>query len=185
MTEAQLHELVDRARGGDDRAWEEIVERFRGLVAAITRGFRLSSSDAADVAQTTWLRLFESIHRVRDPERLAAWIGTTARRECLRVLRSASRELPTDQVDRGEPTPCYEIPGQQLLSAEPAAAVRTAVAGLPDRHRRLLAALFTTPRPSYATVAERLDMPVGSIGPTRQRAVERLQRDPRVLALAS
>lgn len=182
--EAQLQELVRRARGGDDRAWEELVERFRGLVAAITRGFRLSPSDAADVSQTTWLRLFESIDRVREPERLAAWIGTTVRRECLRVLRAAARELPTDQVERGEVSPSFDVPGQQLLATEARATVQDAVAGLSDRHRRLLTALFAAPRPSYARVADQLDMPVGSIGPTRQRAVERLQRDPRVLALA-
>ena len=184
MVEGQVHELVRRARSGDDRAWEELIERFRGLVAAITRGFRLSPSDAADVAQTTWLRLFESIDRVREPERLASWIGTTVRRECLRVVRMAGRELLTDEIDRAEPSPSYDAPGQQLLSAEARATVLDAVAGLPDRHRRLLTALFTTPCPSYAAVADELDMPVGSIGPTRQRAVERLQRNPRVLALA-
>lgn len=183
--EGQLQELVRRARCGDDRAWEELVERFRGLVAAITRGFRLSPTDAADVAQTTWLRLFESIDRVREPERLASWIGTTVRRECLRVVRSAARELPTDQVDRVEASPAYDQPGQQLLSAEVRDVVQGAVADLPEQHRRLLTVLFTTPRPSYAAVADELDMPVGSIGPTRQRAVQRLQRNPRVLALAS
>lgn len=85
---AELVDLVDRARAGDARAWEELVARFRRLVAVITRSFRLGTDDAADVTPTTWLRLFESIDRVREPDGLAAWITTTARRECLRVRRS-------------------------------------------------------------------------------------------------
>lgn len=182
--DGELVDLVRRARAGDDDAWEELVDRFRGLIAAITRSFRLAPGDAADVAQTTWLRLFESIDRVREPDRLAAWIGTTARRECLRLLRLSAREQPTEEPVRDEETPTFAAPGRELITAEERAVLWSAVHALPDRHRRLMSVLLATPTPSYATVAAALDMPVGSIGPTRIRALERLRRDPHVLALA-
>lgn len=183
-TEHELAGLVGRARSGDSAAWEELVSRFRGLVAAVTRSFRLAPDDAADVVQQTWLRLLESIDRVREPERLAAWIATTARRECLRLLRTAGRELVSDQVD-GPDTGVFPAPWQGLIDAQERTAVWDAVRALPERHRRLLTVLLGTSRPSYVAVAERLDMPVGSIGPTRMRAIERLRRDPQLAALAS
>lgn len=185
-TGADLVELVRRARNGDTAAWEQLITRFRGLVMAIARSFRLAQDDAADVVQQTWLRLFESIDRVREPERLAAWIGTTARRECLRLLRTSGREQPTDDLDRRADLPqAFPAPGQELISAQERAALWTAVRELPDRHVRLMTMLMETGRPSYDTVAEVLDMPIGSIGPTRMRAIERLRRDPHLMALAS
>lgn len=180
---AELVDLVDRARAGDARAWEELVARFRRLVAVITRSFRLGTDDAADVTQTTWLRLFESIDRVREPDSLAAWITTTARRECLRVRRSRTRELPCDEMEQHE-SRSFAAPGREIIRDEHRATLRAAVHGLPDRHRRLMATLLASPTPSYADVAVALDMPVGSIGPTRGRAIELLRRDPGILALA-
>lgn len=184
--EHEMTVLVSRARSGDRDAWEDLVRRFRGLVVAVTRSFRLAPEDAADVVQQTWLRLFESIDRVREPERLAAWIATTARRECLRLLRVGGREDPTEDIERhGDGTGQFPAPGQELISAQERSMVQAAVQALPDRHRRLMTVLMATTRPSYMAVAETLDMPVGSIGPTRMRAIERLRRDPQVLALAS
>ena len=184
--ELEVTALVSRARSGDREAWEALVGRFRGLVVAVTRSFRLAPEDAADAVQQTWLRLFESIDRVREPERLAAWIATTARRECLRLLRVGGREDPTDDIERHrDPTGRFPDPGQELISAQERSTVRAAVLALPDRHRRLMTVLMATTQPSYSTVAEALEMPVGSIGPTRMRAIERLRRDPHVLALAS
>jgi len=183
--EHEVATLVGRARSGDRDAWEELVERFRGLVIAVTRSFRLAPDDAADVVQQTWLRLFESIDRVREPEKLASWIGTTARRECLRLLRKGGRERPTDDIDRHDDgSPAFPAPGQELLTAQEHRALWTAVQSLPDRHRRLMTVLMASTRPSYGSVAQALEMPVGSIGPTRMRAIERLRRDPQLMALA-
>lgn len=177
--------LVGRARAGETDAWEELVVRFRALVMKIARSFRLAPEDASDVAQMTWLRLLESIDRIREPERLAGWIATTARRECLRVLRTSARELPTEDIDRGEASHSYDAPGHELLGAELRSTVRTAVHALPDGPRELMQVLLTSPPPSYETISGTLDMPVGSIGPTRGRAINRLRRDPEILALAS
>lgn len=180
---ADVADLVAQARAGEREAWDELVARFEGLITAIARSFRLHADDAADVTQTTWLRLFESIDRVREPERLAGWIATTARRECLRVLRRAGRERPTDQLDRPDDTPAFATPGQELMAAQERDTLRAAVRALSARHRRLMAALMTSPRPSYDQVANAIDMPVGSIGPTRMRAIDQLRRDPQLMAL--
>lgn len=183
--DSDLAELVQRARDGEASAWEELVPRFRGLVAAISRSFSLTGADAEDVAQTTWLRLYESIGSIRQPERLAAWIGTTARRECLRLLRTAARELPAESLEGTEDSHSFAAPDQVVLATEELATVRAAVHALPDRHRRLIGVLASAPTPSYSAVAESLDMPIGSIGPTRGRAIDRLRRAPEILALAS
>lgn len=181
----ELVSLVHRARDGDTGAWEELIRRFRGLIAAITRSFRLSPDDAADVAQTTWLRLFESIDRVRQPERLKAWIGTTARRECLRIVRMAGRERCTADLDGEQESRDFAVPGHELLGAEEREAVRAAMDTLSEQHRHLLRVLLASPTPPYANAAHQLEMPMGSIGPTRGRAIRHLRRDPRIHALAS
>jgi RNA polymerase sigma factor (sigma-70 family) len=181
--DAQVANLVMQARAGERDAWEELVTRFDGLIVTIARSFRLNCDDVADVAQTTWLRVFESIDRIRQPERIGAWIATTARRECLRLLRRAGRERPTDDVDIDEGTPAFAAPGEDLIDAEERAAVGSAMAGLSDRHRRLMGLLMAHSRPSYAKVARTMDMPVGSIGPTRMRAIDRLRDDPHVIAI--
>src|SRR3954463_10271046 len=86
-------ELVRAAAGGDARAWERLVDAYVGLIWAIARNHRLGMSDAADVSQTTWWRLIEQIDRRHDPSRVGAWLATTARRECLRVLGRANRNV--------------------------------------------------------------------------------------------
>src|SRR5438034_5099746 len=96
---ATLEDLVRGAAAGDQAAWNELVERFQGLVWATSRSYRLSRADAADVAQTTWLRLVEHLDRIHDPERLGAWLATTARRECLRHIRLHGREQLSDETD--------------------------------------------------------------------------------------
>ena len=91
-----LEELVREAARGDQAAWATIVDRFQGLVWATARAHRLSGADAADAAQTTWLRVVENLDRIREPERLGAWIATTARHECLRLIRLSARVVPTE-----------------------------------------------------------------------------------------
>src|SRR6478736_6202280 len=87
------------AAAGDQAAWEAIVDRFSGLVWATARAHRLSRDDASDVAQTTWLRLVEYLDRIREPDKLGAWLATTARHESLRMIRHSTREQPTDEPD--------------------------------------------------------------------------------------
>jgi RNA polymerase sigma factor (sigma-70 family) len=180
-----LVELVRRARAGDDGAWALLVNRFRGLLASIARSYRLANSDVEDVVQNTWLRLYESIDRLRQPESLPGWLTTTARRESMRLLRMSKREAPSDEMAAYTDTSGrVPAPGDELLHDEEHAVLWAAVQDLPRSHRRLLTTLMTAPSPAYVDVARELDMPVGSIGPTRARGIDRLRRDPQVAALA-
>src|ERR1700675_1391580 len=87
-------DLVRSAGAGASDAWNELVNRFAGMVWSVARRHRLNASDAADVSQTTWLRLVEHLNRIEHPERVGGWLATTARRESLRVLRLADRQVP-------------------------------------------------------------------------------------------
>lgn len=168
--------LVERVRDGDAEAWDSLVDAYAGLVWGIARNHRLSQGDAADVSQTTWLRLVENVERIEDPCRVGAWLATTARRECLRVLRLSGRTVLVDderELDRGDPE---EAPvDTRMLRAEEAATVQAAFAQLPERCRRLLALLMVDDAPSYEKVSAALAMPIGSIGPTRGRCLEKLR----------
>jgi RNA polymerase sigma factor (sigma-70 family) len=173
---------VRAAAAGDPGAWHELVERYGGLVWAVTRAHRLSGADAADVVQTTWLRLVEHLERLKTPAAVGGWLATTARRECLHVLRQAARCQPRDAV----PEPVAEESadaGAPLLIAERDATVRQAFSRLPARDRALLGLLTAEPRPSYDEIGSTLGMPIGSIGPTRARALERLRRQVEDLGL--
>jgi RNA polymerase sigma factor (sigma-70 family) len=172
--ELTVTDLVSAAAGGDGRAWGEIVARYGDLVRATVAGFRLQQADAADAVQNTWLRAVERIGTVRDPERLGGWLTTTAARECLAVLRRSKRELPVDafidQVAWTGPTP-----ETRVLREERDRAVDAAVAQLPTRRRQLVDAIFRGADADYAQVSEATGMPVGSIGPTRGRALVELR----------
>lgn len=165
---------VLRAAGGDQAAWDEIVASFSGLIWSIAGTHRLGPTDAAEIAQTTWMRLVENLGAIREPDRLGGWIATTARRECLRLVRLRGREIVVDDeaafdVGIGEPTP-----EERLLDRERDRILWRAFARLPERCRTLLR-LVVISAPPYAEVAAALDMPVGSIGPTRGRCLKRLR----------
>jgi len=165
---------VRRAATGEAEAWSEIVEEFEGMLRAVARRHRLRDADVADVAQTTWLRLAENLNRLQDPSRVGAWLVTTARRECLRTIRASARELP----DAEPPEPARPDPRPvegSLLAAERDAALWSAFRRLPERDQTLLQMLVADPQPSYEEIGAALEMPIGSIGPTRGRALARLR----------
>jgi RNA polymerase sigma factor (sigma-70 family) len=182
-TDAQR--LVAAAASGDAAAWRVLVEQFSGLVWSITRAHRLPDADAADVFQTTWLRLAEHIGRIESPERIGAWLATAARRECLQTIRASARTVPTGDDHRldtasgtASPTEDAVIEAEQeRLDAKTAEALWQALERLPDRCRHLLRILMASPPPSYADVAAALGVPVGSIGPTRARCLRRLRAE--------
>lgn len=167
--------LVERAARGDADAWDTLVERFSGLVWSIARGYGLDAADAADVSQTCWLRLAENLDRLRDPERVGAWLATTARRESLVVVKKGRRQVPSGVLFDDEAV--GDDPGldSALLRDERAAALSHAFRGLPSLCRTLLRVLLSDPAPSYAEVSDNLDMPIGSIGPRRARCLDRLR----------
>lgn len=170
-------ELVIRVRDGDDpAAWAALTARYTGLLWAIARGHGLSPADAEDVVQTTWLRLVERIDGLREPARVGAWLATVARRESLQAARGRHRE-PAATLDLDDAPPPFPEPGPEEISAqrERLRAVVDAFHSLPGRCRRLLRVLAAGSF-GYAEVAAALEMPVGSIGPTRARCLAALDR---------
>ena len=175
MSPVEVVELVRSARAGEPGAWESLVNRFAGIVWAAARGHRLSDADAADVFQTTWMRLLEHLDDLRNPEALGGWLATTARNECLRVLRQQARVVPTED-DRLPQDSVPSMADARLLAEERDAALWRAFGKLSARCQALLRMLCAEPPPSYVDVACALAMPVGSIGPTRSRCLASLRR---------
>jgi RNA polymerase sigma factor (sigma-70 family) len=169
-------QLVRHAAEGDRSAWERLVEQYSRLIWAITRDFKLFESDAADVAQVTWLRLLEHIDRIEHPDRVGSWLAATARNECLRHLAARKRVVLTedDVAFEGAAGPMPAV-DERLLAAERAQSVREALACLPWRWQQMLELLMADPPASYAEISDQLGLPVGSIGPTRRRCLARLR----------
>jgi RNA polymerase sigma factor (sigma-70 family) len=174
--ELDTRELMARVHAGSSDAWTSLTDRYTGLLWSLARGMRLSEADAADAVQTTWLRLVENLDALRDSARVGGWLVTTMRRECLAVLRRGARTSLLSAahgwealVDDGDP------PEELLLRSERDAALWRAFVRLRPACQMLLRLLISEPSPSYAEVAAALDTPVGSIGPSRQRCLNRLR----------
>jgi RNA polymerase sigma factor (sigma-70 family) len=171
----EAQELLSRVVAGDERAWKELVDRYAGLVWSVARSFRLPSASTDDVVQTVWLRLAEHCGRIREPDRLASWLATTTRNEALRVIRGNMRLLPQAAVTESAEltTPSVE---ERVSDGVTLNAVLGAFAQLSADDQQLLRLLCTVPPLDYQTIAEMLGRPIGSIGPTRARCLERLKR---------
>ncbi|MFC4942977.1 RNA polymerase sigma factor [Pseudonocardia sp. GCM10023141] len=169
--------LLQAAATGDAQAWSTIVEQHERMLWSIARSYRLSTSDAGDAVQATWLRLVENLDRITAPESLGAWLATTLRRECLRQLRVARRlrsDIDVEALDVADPDP--DPHAVRLLTDERNAALWRALASLRPRDQQLLRMLMANPTPCYAAVARALGMPIGSIGPARRRALDLLRQ---------
>jgi len=173
-TSQTIAELVEAARGGDQRAWTELMRRYGSLVRAVVARYRLQEADTADAVQSTWLRAIEQLGALRDPERLGAWLTTTAGRECLALIRRSRRERPDDVAVSGRLLPA-DGPEPVVLAAELNRAVVAAVTELDPWRRQLVQELFYLPDRDYVRVSRSMGMPVGSIGPTRGRALRTLR----------
>ena len=181
----EVIDLVTSARNGDVRAWDALVERYSPLIWSICRRYRLDRADADDVGQSVWLHLVNQLGKIREPAALAGWLATTTRRECGRLVRAAQgphatvcaldvETMADEQADAAE---------QEVLAAERHAALREAFTHLSLDCQRLVAMLTADPPVPYAEISARLAMPVGSIGPTRSRCLDRIRRYPAIAAL--
>jgi RNA polymerase sigma factor (sigma-70 family) len=177
-------DLVTRARTGDKQAWDTLVERYAPLIWRICCRYRLGA-DAEDISQSVWLRLVGQLDKIRDPAALPGWLATTTRRECLRLLGAARRPLT-----EGNAVDAVAIPDEQartaeeeLLAAERHAALREAFRDLPPGDQQLMLMLIEDPPVRYAEISTRLGIPMGSIGPTRRRCLDKLRRHPAIGAL--
>jgi RNA polymerase sigma factor (sigma-70 family) len=178
--------IVTSARGGDKAAWDELVERYAPLVWSICRRYGLSRPDADDVGGSVWLRLIEHLPDLREPAALPGWLVTTTRRECMRVLRINQRQQRLeDAVDPEETADTALTVDEEVLVEERNLALRLAFGQLPEACRNLLAMLVQDPPVPYGEISARLRMPVGSIGPNRQRCLARLRRCPLLAAFVN
>ena len=170
-------EWLAGAVAGDRTAWDALVDRYAGMLWSIARAHRLGDHDAGDVIQTTWLRLLDNLERIDDPDRIGGWLATTARRECLHVLRRTKREPALDVIELLAPVSSRDDPDVDVgvLRDERDSLLWTVFDTLSDACRRLLRVMIADPAPSYAEISEALDMPIGSIGPTRQSCLAALR----------
>jgi RNA polymerase sigma factor (sigma-70 family) len=172
--EALSHgELLIRAANGERGAWDALVDRFGHMVWSVARGFRLDDASAKDVSQTVWLKLIENIDSIHDPERLPGWLATTCRREALRVSRGQDRDVPTEfEYDVEDPSPSLE---ETLIDDEDHRFVVEAFKSLDDVCQQLLRLMVIEPVLSYEEISEVTGRPIGSLGPTRARCLDKLR----------
>jgi RNA polymerase sigma factor (sigma-70 family) len=172
-----LGELLRLAAMNDWAAWHEMVKRFGHLImhTAVTTG--LNSSDAADAAQLTWLRLYQHIHEIREPEHLPSWLAVTARREALRIALGGKRYVlcAEPDMDYGNYR-SWAVTDVYPSESDYSPVVEDALRNLPARYEQLLRLLVSEGCPSYLEVARKMGIPIGSIGPMRMRALQMLRQ---------
>jgi RNA polymerase sigma factor (sigma-70 family) len=173
-TDRELASLMEAVRANDNNAWADLMRRFERMMRSVARSYRLNEADVDDVLQTVWLRLHEHLDRLRNPNAVAGWLATTTRRESLRLLQMRTREQLTDDAELLESVD-LDRPDAKLLAAERNDVLQRALETLPAHQRRLMVLLVTAPA-DYRQISATLDMPIGSIGPTRARSLTRLGR---------
>jgi RNA polymerase sigma factor (sigma-70 family) len=170
--------LLRLATAGDHSAWNALVERFGGLLWSISRSYGLSPADAADVFQLTWLRLLEHLDAIEEPDRLAGWLATTCRRECLALLRRNKRTQPSDDDVLARLAEPVEGADEPVILSDRDATLWRAFGRLQQRCQEILRVLLlaSDDRVSYEWAATVLGVPIGSLGPTRARCLEKLRK---------
>ena len=176
-------QLLLACRRGDDAAWQAIVNRYQRLIFAIPRRAGLDVDRSADVFQDVFVTLFEKLNDIDQPDRLQAWLVTTARRKTWRTIeREKGAHSVSDSGDEaGDELAALPdgapLPDEVLLGLEEQHRVRTAVRALDERCQKLIILLFYSAEPpAYAQIASELGTSAGSIGPTRARCLEKLLR---------
>jgi RNA polymerase sigma factor (sigma-70 family) len=180
-------ELLGAARKGDEAAWEQIITRYQPLVNSISRRHRLAPYDANDVSQHVWMQLVSHIDRLREPRALAGWISATTTHRCYEVLRTHKRSVSVDPLATGSfdlvDSTARKIDSESvcgvdddLLRAERRRAIRLGLVELTGTQQQLLLLLVADPPVPYCEISRRLNLPIGSIGPTRARLLKKLQR---------
>ena len=172
MAERTTPDLVGAAAAGDPGAWRELVARYGNVVWSVARAHRLSEADAADVAQATWLNFAQGLAHVREPDRVAGWLATTARRESLRVLAVRRRET----VELADFESTVDGPETLAVRGDTERALWRALHRLPVRCVELLRLLAFSPDLTYAQAARALGIRATSVGRTRGRCLEVLRR---------
>jgi RNA polymerase sigma factor (sigma-70 family) len=170
-------ELLRRCRQGEESAWEEVVANYGRLVYSVPLNFGLSSDDAADIFQQTFVTLVEHLGRLRPDSNLGAWLATVARRHALHRLRKRKREQVGADGDISESSQFLGmIAADTSIDWEQLQSINYGLNQIGRRCRDLLIALYFDPQePSYEEIAGHMKIAVGSVGPTRGRCLERLK----------
>jgi RNA polymerase sigma factor (sigma-70 family) len=166
-----------RWRTGEDAALDELVALMSPVLWHVVRATGLDRETAEDVIQNTWLTLVRSADSVRDAQAITRWLCTSARREAWRVSKAATRIRPVDDDVLAARMPPGSSPESEVVSNDEKALMWEALTRLPERCQKLLRIVAWEPRPDYSSVAETLDMPIGSIGPTRRRCLDKLRAE--------
>ena len=170
------HDLIQACRKGDVRAWERVLDKYERLVFSIALKSGLPVEDSADVTQITFTILMQSLDDLREDSRLAPWLATVARRHAWRCLAKRRREPLGYEEDLAGSALVEEKSRDPFETWERIEWLRSGLEKLDERCRKLLKSLyFDTDQPSYAEIADRFSMPVGSVGPNRARCLERLK----------
>jgi RNA polymerase sigma factor (sigma-70 family) len=174
-----LSTLLEGMANADPAAWREIINRFGPLVLHTASRTGLSSADAADVAQLTWVLLWKHGHQIRQPEHLAAWLVVAARREAIRLAGASRRYVlcADPETEYSSYDQCH-APDVYPVEGDYDGVVAQALAQLPERYRRLLELATSDQCLTYAEIAKRMSVPIGSVGPMRMRALEMLENTP-------
>ena len=180
-----LARLVDAARAGCPGAWRAVVDRFDDGLHAIARGYNLDAATVDDAVQQTWLSAVTHLAALREPAALSGWLRSILHRECLRAANRSRREVPVVEQDLGDPVAAGHValrgaaprePEDEAIRRADVAALRDAVRRrLSGREQQLMRLLSDAQEHSYTEIARALDLPVGSIGPTRARCLAKLR----------
>ena len=178
-------DLVSRARNGDKKAWDALVERYAPLIWSICARHQLGAAQAGDAGRRVWLQLADHLDTDSDPAALASWLAATTRRECERATRAAQAPCAGRSMPRAQAIPDEQAGTAEhdLLAAERSAALREALLRLPPSCRRLITTLTEDPPAPYAQISASLGIPVARIGPARSRCLDELRRHPALAAL--
>jgi RNA polymerase sigma factor (sigma-70 family) len=164
-----------RWRTGDDPALDDLVRIMSPVLWHVVRATGLDREATEDVVQNTWLTLVRSADSVRDAQAITRWLCTAARREAWRISKSATRLRPVEDDVLAARLPEASSPESEVVGNDEKALLWQALTRLPERCQKLLRIVAWEPRPDYSSVAEGLQMPIGSIGPTRRRCLDKLR----------
>ena len=164
-----------RWRDGDESALDDLVKVMSPVLWHVVRACGLDREAAEDVVQNTWLTLVKGGDSVRDPQAITRWLCTAARREAWRVSKAATRTRPVEDEVLDARMPLQTSPEAEVVTNDENSLLWAALGRLPERCQKLLRIVAWEPRPDYSAVAESMEMPIGSIGPTRRRCLDKLR----------
>jgi RNA polymerase sigma factor (sigma-70 family) len=172
---ARMADLLDAAKGGSEDALGQITAELSPMLWHVARAAGLGADDAEDVVQTTWERLLSHLADIRVPQALIGWLVVTTKHEAWRIRSSGRRQRPADQEWLTALPDHAAGAEEQIVLDEQQRALWRAVGRLSAQCQELLRIVAFIPRPDYQSVSAALGMPVGSIGPTRGRCLEKIR----------